>query len=135
MLFYESQNTLPLKIDTHEFDTLTQEQFKKTDKIHREYIEKSRNKIKELNHAWDERVLNSHNVLQEKMTLFWANHFVVKEDNAVFVQQYNNVLRQHALGNLGDFVKAISKEPAMIKYLNTKQNRKQSPNENFAREY
>jgi len=68
------------------------------------------------------------------MTLFWANHFVCKDKNIVHVQQYNNVLRKYALGNFGDFIKAISKEASMLKYLNNKQNRKNKPNENFARE-
>ena len=52
----------------------------------------------------------------------------------LFAQQYNNTLRTHALGNFKTFVKEISKEPAMLKYLNNKQNKKKSPNENFARE-
>jgi len=38
------------------------------------------------------------------------------------------------LGNFKDFVNAVSKEAAMTKYLNTKQNKKKKPNENFARE-
>ncbi len=68
------------------------------------------------------------------MTLFWANHFVCKDNSIKHIQQYNNTLRTYALGNFGDFVKAISKEAAMLKYLNGKQNRKQKPNENFAKE-
>lgn len=68
------------------------------------------------------------------MTLFWANHFVCRENNAFFAQQYNNTLRKHALGNFKDFTNAISKEVAMINYLNLQQNQKKSPNENFARE-
>ena len=69
------------------------------------------------------------------MTLFWANVFVCEDNNNVlYIQQYNNMLRQHALGNFNDFVNAVSKEAAMTKYLNTKQNKKQKPNENFARE-
>jgi uncharacterized protein (DUF1800 family) len=50
------------------------------------------------------------------------------------MQQYNNLLRHYALGNFGDFVKAISKSASMSKYLNNRQNVKESPNENFARE-
>jgi uncharacterized protein (DUF1800 family) len=76
----------------------------------------------------------SQELLREKMTLFWANHFVCKDDSILFVQRYNNTLRTNALGHFGDFVKAVSKEAAMIKYLNIKQNKKLQPNENFARE-
>jgi uncharacterized protein (DUF1800 family) len=41
------------------------------------------------------------------MTLFWANHFVCRDHNIFYVQQYNKTLRDYALGNFGDFVKAI----------------------------
>ena len=68
------------------------------------------------------------------MTLFWANHFVCGGKNILHMQKFNNTLRKHALGNFRDFVKAISKEGAMISYLNGNQNRKQKPNENFSRE-
>lgn len=94
----------------------------------------SRKKQVELNVSWINRLTNSSELLREKMTLFWANHFVCEDNSIVYIQQFNNTLRAHALGNFGDFVKAISKEAAMTKYLNTKQNKKQKPNENFARE-
>ena len=38
------------------------------------------------------------------------------------------------MGNFKDFVHEVAKSASMIKYLNAKQNKKQSPNENFARE-
>ncbi len=44
------------------------------------------------------------------------------------------VVREHALGNFGDLLSAVSKTPAMLQFLNNQQNRKQHPNENFARE-
>jgi len=50
------------------------------------------------------------------------------------MESYNNALRKNALGNFGDFTKIIAKEAAMLTYLNNKQNKKESPNENFARE-
>jgi uncharacterized protein (DUF1800 family) len=46
----------------------------------------------------------------------------------------NNTIRQHALGNFRDLVVAISKDIAMIRFLNNQQNKKNSPNENYARE-
>mgnify|MGYP000510061689 CR=1 FL=1 len=36
--------------------------------------------------------------------------------------------------DFGTFIKAVVKEPTMSKYLNNRQNSKQKPNENFARE-
>jgi len=94
----------------------------------------NRAKIVELNVAWVNRIFNPTELLRERMTLFWANHFVCKAQNAFHIQQFNNILRENALGNFGDFVKEVSKSASMIKYLNAKQNKKQLPNENFARE-
>ena len=50
------------------------------------------------------------------------------------MQGYLDVIRKHALGNFGDLLREVSKTPAMLQYLNNQQNRKSSPNENFARE-
>lgn len=95
---------------------------------------KSRKKVRELNYAWIDRLSENKSVLREKMTLFWANVFVCRDNDIFFMQQYNNVLRQHALGDFRAFVKAIAMEPSMSKYLNNRQNVKRKPNENFARE-
>ncbi|MGB2129109.1 MAG: DUF1800 domain-containing protein [Flavicella sp.] len=138
-LFKDAKNFNTLKIDLSEYDILRNGNYKKLkkelgQKKLRDLQKKSRKEIKNLNVAWIERMQNTDAVLLEKMTLFWANVFVCREKNIWFMQQYNNVLRQHALGNFREFVKAISKEPAMLNYLNNKQNKKKSPNENFARE-
>ncbi len=133
-IFKGSKSFTPLQIDLSEFKKIDPRQLIKNPKAIKEFNSKSRERIKTLNFKWVERLMTSDEVLRERMTLFWANHFVCKDNNVVFVHQYNNTLRQYALGNFGDFIKAVSKEPAMIKYLNNKQNRKSKPNENFARE-
>lgn len=133
-LFSTAKDYQPLNVDTIEFDTLSYEQFSRTQKIQREYIDKSREKVKELNHAWIDRLSHSDDVLNEKMTLFWANHFSCQDRIILRIQKLNNTLRYHALGNFGDLVKAVSREATMIDYLDLRQNRKDSPNENFARE-
>ena len=46
----------------------------------------------------------------------------------------NELLRRNAAGNFHDFVRQISRDPAMLDYLNNSQNRKAHPNENYARE-
>jgi uncharacterized protein (DUF1800 family) len=46
----------------------------------------------------------------------------------------NELLRKMALGNFRTFVQQISRDPAMLDYLNNTQNRKAHPNENYARE-
>lgn len=73
--------------------------------------------------------------IQEKMVLFWHNHFVIGDvDDPKYVYTYSNTLRIHALGNFREFAKAISIDPAMLRYLNNNQNKASAPNENFARE-
>ncbi|WP_048330867.1 DUF1800 domain-containing protein [Bizionia psychrotolerans] len=133
-LFAESLNTSQLIIDTSFFDNLTIEKYSKDEKTRQFYRKQSGLKVKEFNLAWMDRMVSSENRLQEKMTLFWANHFVCQDSVILHVQKYHNTLREHALGNFGDFVKAISREAAMIKYLNLKQNKKDKLNENFSRE-
>ncbi|GAA3644190.1 DUF1800 domain-containing protein [Flavivirga jejuensis] len=133
-LFKASKSVTPLKVDTSEINALFASRSDFTKENRKKFQEISRKKRIELNVAWIGRLANTDELLREKMTLFWANHFVCEDNNILFIQQFNNTLRKHALGNFRDFVKAISKEAAMTKYLNTKQNRKQKPNENFARE-
>ena len=133
-LFKASKQVTPLKINTSGLDKISPKEILKNETIRKKVIEKSLKKIKELNVAWIERLANPKETLRERMTLFWANHFVCEDKNIFHIQQFNNTLRQYALGDFKIFVKVISKESAMIKYLNNKQNRKQSPNENFARE-
>lgn len=133
-LISQSKDAKPLKLDTSELDALMTGSIEKTRENIKQIQRISKKKSIELNVAWIERLSNSNALLHEKMTLFWANHFVCKDNNYIYTQKFHNTLRQYALGNFRDFVVAISKEAAMTKYLNTKQNRKQKPNENFARE-
>jgi uncharacterized protein (DUF1800 family) len=87
-----------------------------------------------LNEQWIFKMTYTRAVLREKMVFFWHNHFATSVENGWLMQQQNNVLRKHALGKFGDLIHAVSKDPAMIKYLNNEQNKKDHPNENFARE-
>jgi uncharacterized protein (DUF1800 family) len=138
-LFSKSEMMEPLELNLSEFNVLLHDNAMKgmkkiDDKALRKLQQNSREKIKELNYAWLDRLRDSDSVFREKMTLFWANVFVC-QDNAIWhIQQYNNTLREHALGDFRAFVKAIAREPSMSKYLNNRQNVKESPNENFARE-
>lgn len=73
--------------------------------------------------------------IQEKMIVFWHNHFVTADINdPKFDYDYFRTLRQYALGNFREFVKAITVNPSMLRYLNGNQNTKRAPNENYARE-
>ncbi|NLR64433.1 DUF1800 domain-containing protein [Chitinophaga varians] len=90
--------------------------------------------IKDLSVAWMNMMQKSDHPLREKMSLFWHGHFACRTQNVLFNQQLISEIRNNALGNFGDLLTAVSKSPAMLQFLNNQQNRKQHPNENFARE-
>ncbi|MBP9881459.1 MAG: DUF1800 domain-containing protein, partial [Chitinophagales bacterium] len=97
-------------------------------------ILKSRDQMQELNIEWLKTLHTTKSVLREKMTLFWHNHFATSTQLAYLMQVQNNTLRKNALGKFDKLLHAISTDPAMIIYLNNQQNKKDAPNENFARE-
>ena len=84
--------------------------------------------------AWMERMASSPAQLREKMTLFWHGHFACRVRQPGAALSLHNATRQHALGKFPDLLLAVSQEPAMLQFLNNQQNRKEHPNENFARE-
>jgi len=86
---------------------------------------------------WTQEMLATPSPLTERMTLFWHNHFVSAQPKvriARLMYRQNVTLRANALGNFGTLLHAIARDPAMLVYLDGVQNRKGSPNENFARE-
>jgi uncharacterized protein (DUF1800 family) len=86
---------------------------------------------------WNQQMTNTKAPLQEKMTLFWHGHFAtsaVKVKPAYRMWLQNQTLRAYALGDSGALTKAISRDPAMLVWLDLANSRKESPNENFARE-
>ncbi|MEM9895106.1 MAG: DUF1800 domain-containing protein [Bacteroidota bacterium] len=93
-----------------------------------------REEVKKLNVAWITEMTSSQAQLREKMAFFWHDHFACSSMNPVFMQDYLHVIRKHALGNFGELLRAVSKSPAMLQYLDNQQNKRTSPNENFARE-
>jgi len=133
-LFENSKTSSPLTVDLSYLDGIRPIDLKNYPELAKEIRDKGKKKILDLNYIWINRLIDPKELLRERMTLFWANHFVCRDRNPLHAQQYNNTLRYFALGDFRDFVKAISKEAAMLKYLNGKQNRKNRPNENFARE-
>src|SRR3954452_19699683 len=86
---------------------------------------------------WMKRMASGPFPLQEKLTLFWHGHFTTSakdERAALLMWQQNELLRRQSAGNFREFVRQISRDPAMLDYLNNQQNRKAHPNENYARE-
>ena len=96
--------------------------------------QQSREQLKNLNIFWLDEMINSEAQLREKMSLFWHGHFACRVINSYFQQELLNSIRANALGNFGDLLKAVSKSPSMLQFLNNQQNKKSHPNENFARE-
>lgn len=98
------------------------------------FMQQQRQQEKDLNIAWINQMSTTNAPLQEKMTLFWHNHFACRSNVALFAQQLNNIHRTNALGNFRTLLIEVSKSPAMLQFLNNQQNHKGHPNENFARE-
>jgi uncharacterized protein (DUF1800 family) len=98
------------------------------------FMQQQRQEEKELNIAWINRMTTTDAVLQEKMTLFWHNHFACRSKDAAFAQQLNNIHHTNALGNFRTLLFQVAESPAMLQFLNNQQNQKNHPNENFARE-
>jgi uncharacterized protein (DUF1800 family) len=91
----------------------------------------------ELRAWWIGEMLATPSPLTERMTLFWHNHFVSSQQKvrlAELMYRQNVTLRANALGRFGDLLHAAARDPAMVIYLDSVQNRKGTPNENFARE-
>ncbi len=100
----------------------------------RQLRKQSREDLQNLNLLWLEEMTHSKAQLREKMALFWHGHFASRNINILYQQQLLTVVREHALGNFADLLRGVSKSAAMISFLNNQQNKKQHPNENFARE-
>jgi uncharacterized protein (DUF1800 family) len=86
---------------------------------------------------WLYRMLNTPHPLRERMTLFWHNHFatsIAKVGSLRLMYQQNELLREHALGKFQPLLLAVSRNPAMIVWLDSASNVKGQPNENYARE-
>jgi len=87
------------------------------------------------NYEWIKRMANvDENAFLERMTLFWHGHFASESKAGFLAAQQLNTIQKYALGSFRELILAISRDSVMIRYLNNQQNRKNQPNENFARE-
>lgn len=106
-------------------------------KLRTERNQASRRQFERVVRWWIESMVSSARPLQEKLVLFWHGHLTsgyreVRSSQLLYEQ--NLLFRKHAAGNFRDLLTDITEDPAMILYLNTQQNRKRKPNENYARE-
>jgi len=86
---------------------------------------------------WLYRMVQTRRPLLEKLTLFWHGHFAVanyKVGNPGLMHQHIELLRSNALGRFDDLLLAVSKDPAMLIWLDGGVNRRNAPNENYGRE-
>ena len=97
-------------------------------------LQKSRDAIRSLNTKWLDEMVSSKAQLREKMAFFWHGYFACRNLNIFYQQDLLQIIRSNALGNFGDMLKAVSRSAAMLNFLNNQQNKKDHPNENFARE-
>ena len=100
----------------------------------RALAQQSREDIKNLNLRWMAEMVNSEAQFREKMSIFWHGHFTCRVINIFYQQQLLDIVRRNAFGKFSELLRAVSKSPSMLQFLNNQQNRKQRPNENFARE-
>ncbi len=111
--------------------------------------------INDSRQRWLFRMIHSRRPLQEKMTLFWHNHFATAyskisgalgaDEGARYMAAKSSedpnqvkgqieLFRQFALGNFRDLLIAVAKDTAMLVWLDGRTNVKGKPQENFARE-
>jgi uncharacterized protein (DUF1800 family) len=105
---------------------------------------------------WLFRMVHSKRPLQEKMALFWHNHFATAytkvvsdigdstiasrmfaakvEDDGSQTRGQLELFREYALGNFRDLLVEVAKDPAMLVWLDGRTNVRARPQENFARE-
>ena len=86
---------------------------------------------------WFLRMVYTQRPLQEKMTLFWHGILTsafFKVGRGPRMHEQNELFRRHALGRYDVLLKAVSRDPAMLVWLDSSKNRKRAPNENYARE-
>ena len=95
-----------------------------------------RESLAELQLWWLNRMLAIPAPLQEKMTLYFHGHFTSRATPRFprITYTQNALFRRWASGSLRELTREVSKDPAMLVYLNGAGSVKSAPNENYARE-
>jgi uncharacterized protein (DUF1800 family) len=109
---------------------------KRQEKV-REMRRQDAEELQRLRAWWIRRMALTRSPLAEKMALFWHGHFATSQRevrNATHMRLQNQLFRDRGLGDFRALVRAVARDPAMLRYLDGNQNRRGKPNENFARE-
>ena len=94
-------------------------------------------RLADIQRAWLFRMVHTKRPLQEKLALIWHNHFATanaKVNAPILMWQQYELFRSRGLGPFGELVGAVSRDPAMLLWLDGNANRTASPNENYGRE-
>jgi hypothetical protein len=86
---------------------------------------------------WLDRMVRSDQQLVERMTLIlhdWFSTSNLQVNNQTLMLEQNDLLRSMALGKFDDLFLAVTRNPAMLLFLNGTSNNRWNPNENYARE-
>lgn len=106
-------------------------------KLRSDFRQRSRDATQDMALAWLQHARDPAVAAFEKWVFCLSDVYVTSEQkvrNAMFLHQHLDILRRHALGAAPDLTKAVSRSPAMIRYLDLQDSRRQAPNENFTRE-
>ena len=97
-----------------------------------------RNKDIDIVHnKWVKFMIRSKLQLQEKLVLFWHDHFATSNDvvgDPMQMATQNRTFRANCKGDFRVMMHAINRDAAMMDFLDTVRNRKEEPNENYSRE-
>ncbi|MDF3058124.1 MAG: hypothetical protein K0R17_2339 [Rariglobus sp.] len=105
--------------------------------LQREQRERQQQAIQDLTIKWLQFASRPENAVTEKWAHFLGDIYVVsyeKVNNPGHIYQHYDTLRQGGLGPAPALTKAVSRSPAMVRYLDLQDSKKNAPNENFARE-
>ena len=83
---------------------------------------------------WLDRMVRSTRPLEEKMTLFWHDHFSTRNEPTTLMLAQNRLLRRKGLGSFEGLLRSMTYDPALARFLSLTDNAAGAPNENFARE-
>lgn len=131
---FKEENFVEITYDTPDVETIDYMNDKSPAEKKKEIQRINREQNSELNLNFLNKMINSNEQMREKMAFFWHGHFASRVQNPKFNRQLLNIIRKNALGNFKDLLFEVSQAPAMLNFLNNQQNKKDHPNENFARE-
>ena len=86
---------------------------------------------------WTYQMINSKRPLQEKIALFWHGILVTGHAKCEYPRQQQlelDMFRTVGMGNFRELLQALSKDPAMVFYLDNCMSHKDAINENWGRE-